>query len=249
MRAAEAKRSPAMLLLFPWAQTYSTTYLAALCHHVCASASVPITLHMDHAQSPSAIRSAADSGFFHSIMVDMSHFSKEENLARTRELVEYCHERGIATEAEPGRIEGGEDGISDTADLEGMLTSPEEAEEFTNTGISWLAPAFGNVHGSYGPRGIQLEYERLEKINEAVGSKVRLVLHGTDGFDQDIFRKCIRAGISKVNINKVVNRAYMDMQKEGTLGITQLMEKGTDAMQSIIEKIMDDLESSGKAPS
>ena len=186
-------------------------------------------------------------GFYDSIMVDMSHYEKEENLALTRKLTQYCHERGIATEAEPGRIEGGEDGISDTADLTGLLTSPEEAEEFVDTGIDWLAPAFGNVHGNYGTRGIVLEYDRLEAINDKVGDRARLVLHGTDGFDKAVFKQCIDYGISKVNINKAVNKAYADMQKQGKYGITQLMEKGTDEMQRLIEKCMDDLGSTGKA--
>ncbi|MCJ1392045.1 hypothetical protein MMC18_004912 [Xylographa bjoerkii] len=247
VRAAEAKRSPAMLLLFPWAQTYSSTSLAALCAHAARSAKVPITLHLDHAQDPQAIREAADMGFYDSIMVDMSHHEKADNLRLTTELVAYCHERGIATEAEPGRIEGGEDGISDTADLEGLLTSPEEAREFVDTGITWLAPAFGNVHGNYGSRGIQLEYERLDAINKEVGEEIRLVLHGTDGFDEEIFKRCIKHGITKVNVNKSVNRCYMDMQREGKLGLTQLIEQGTKAMQEKVENIMDQLGSSGKA--
>ena len=202
---------------------------------------------MDHAQSPQAIREAADTGHYDSIMVDMSHHEKEENLALTKELVAYCHARGIATEAEPGRIEGGEDGIGDTADLEGMLTTPEEAEEFVDTGISWLAPSFGNVHGSYGARGILLDLPRLGSINKAVGNRARLVLHGTDGFDEALFKKCIAMGVSKVNINKVVNREYTALQKEGGLGLTALMEKGTERMQSVIERIMDEVGSTGKA--
>lgn len=109
--------------------------------------SVPVAIHLDHAQDEEMIRYAADNLPFDSIMVDMSHHEKEENLAKTKELVDYCHARGIATEAEPGRIEGGEDGIADTVDLEGMLTTPEEVEEFIATGVDFLAPAFGNVHG------------------------------------------------------------------------------------------------------
>ena len=247
VRAAEQKRSPAMLLLFPWALTYASSSLAALCSHAARAASVPITVHLDHAQDPAGIKQAVDLGFFDSIMIDMSHFEKEENLRRTRELVTYCHERGIATEAEPGRIEGGEDGIADTADLEGLLTSPEEARDFVDTGIDWLAPAFGNVHGSYGARGIKLEYERLEAINREVGSDVRLVLHGTDGFDEGIFQKCIHGGISKVNVNKLMNRAYINLQKEGRLGLTQLMEQGTEIMSKLIKMTMDRLGSTGKA--
>ena len=238
-----------MLLLFPWAQTYSSTLLATAAAEAARTASVPITVHLDHAQSPSAIHEAADTGCYDSVMVDMSHHEKEENLRLTRELTEYCHERGIVTEAEPGRITGGEDGVMDTAELEAVMTSPEEAREFVDTGIDWLAPAFGNVHGNYGPRGIQLEYERLNAVNEAVGKDVRLVLHGTDGFDDAIFAKCIKRGITKVNINKFMNRRYMDLQNgsHGKLGLTQLMEEGTRVMQEAVEECIDQLGSAGKA--
>lgn len=180
-------------------------------------------------------------------MVDMSHHSRAENLRLTTELVSYCHSLGIACEAEPGRIQGGEDGVADTKELEAIMTTPEEAREYHATGIDWLAPAFGNVHGSYGARGIQLEYERLSKVNEAVGKDVRLVLHGTDGFDKGIYARCIEAGITKVNINGVLNKRYLQLQREAGLGVTETMEKGTDVMQEAIEECMDMLGSSGKA--
>ncbi|EGD99443.1 fructose-bisphosphate aldolase [Trichophyton mentagrophytes] len=250
VRAAEAKRSPAMVLLFPWAIEYADGLLVQAAATACRNASVPVTLHMDHAQSPEIIKRAADmSPTFDSIMVDMSHYEKAENLALTRELVQYCNARGIATEAEPGRIEGGEDGVADTADLEGLLTTPEESQEFVDTGIDWLAPAFGNVHGEYGPRGIQLEYDRLQRINEAVGKKTKLVLHGADPMTKEIFQKCIECGVSKVNINKVMNNEYMKVQKEfaGRVPITKLHELATDAMQRAVERSMDLLGSTGKA--
>ncbi|KAM5473049.1 putative fructose-bisphosphate aldolase [Microsporum audouinii] len=250
VRAAEAKRSPAMVLLFPWAIEYAGGLLVQAAATACRNASVPVTLHMDHAQSPEIIKRAADmSPTFDSIMVDMSHFEKAENLALTRELVAYCNARGIATEAEPGRIEGGEDGVADTADLEGLLTTPEESQEFVDTGIDWLAPAFGNVHGEYGPRGIQLEYDRLRSINEAVGKKTKLVLHGADPMTKETFDKCIECGVSKVNINKVMNNEYMKVQREyaGRVPITKLHELATDAMQKAVESSMDMLGSTGKA--
>ena len=251
VRAAESKRSPAMLLLFPWAQTYSgaSHVLAHAAAQAARSASVPITVHLDHAQSPEAIHEAAQTGCYDSIMVDMSHHSKEENLRLTKELTADCHERGIVTEAEPGRITGGEDGVLDTADLEAVMTSPDEARLFANTGIDWLAPAFGNVHGNYGTRGIQLEYSRLHAVNRAVSKDVRLVLHGTDGFDGGIYKKCISGGITKVNINKFMNKRYMDLQNDnhGKLGLTALMEEGTRVMQEAVEECMDVLGSSGKA--
>jgi fructose-bisphosphate aldolase class II len=248
VRAAEAKNSPAMVLLFPWAIEYADGILVRAASEACRAAKVPVTLHLDHCQTPEMVRKAADiPDGFDSIMVDMSHFEKDENLRLTEELTKYCHERGIATEAEPGRIEGGEDGVGDTTDLEGVLTTPEEARSFVNTGIDWLAPAFGNVHGNYGPRGIQLEYDRLEAINKEVGKDVRLVLHGADPFTEEIFEKCIGHGVSKININKVMNNEYLDVQRRGLKNITNVIEEGTAAMQKAIERCIDMLGSAGKA--
>ncbi|KAI1136223.1 aldolase [Hypoxylon sp. FL0543] len=249
VRAAEAAKSPAMVLLFPWAIEYAGASLVRAAADAAHSAKVPVSLHLDHAQTPELVRRAADiEDAFDSIMCDMSHYEKEENLALTRELVAYCHERGIAAEAEPGRIEGGEDGVAETADLEAVLTTPEQAEEFVATGIEMLAPAFGNVHGEYGPRGIQLEYDRLESINKKVGDRVRLVLHGADPFTEDIFQKCIKAGVSKVNINKGMNKHYAAVQEEMRgKPLTSVIEAGTDRMQAAIEQYMHWLGSAGKA--
>ncbi|KAK3323686.1 ketose-bisphosphate aldolase [Cercophora scortea] len=249
VKAAEAARSPAMVLLFPWAIEYAGDALVKAAAEAAHSASVPVSLHLDHCQTPELVRRAADiPDAFDSIMCDMSHYEKEENLALTKELSVYCHERGIASEAEPGRIEGGEDGVAETADLEGVLTTPEQAEEFVATGIDMLAPAFGNVHGEYGPRGIQLEYERLQSINDAVGDRVRLVLHGADPFDLDIFTKCMKAGVTKVNINKGMNNHYARVQEEMQgKPLTSVIEAGTNAMQKAIEQYMHWLGSAGKA--
>lgn len=92
----------------------------------------------------------------------MSHYEKEENLEKTKKWTDYCHARGIATEAEPGRMDGGEDGVAAPEEgLEGILTTPEQAMEFVATGIDFLAPAFGNVHGNYGGiENIKLDFPR-----------------------------------------------------------------------------------------
>lgn len=249
VRAAEAKKSPAMILLFPWAIHYANSCLVHLAAEAARNASVPVTVHLDHAQDPDIVRRAADMGGFDSIMIDMSHYEKEENLRLTAELTQYCHERGIACEAEPGRIEGGEDGVGDTEDLEGLLTTPQEAQQFVDCGIDWLAPAFGNVHGNYGPRGIQLEYDRLQSINDAVGNQVRLVLHGADPFTKEIFQKCIGHGVSKININKVLNNPCQDVwaAKAGKAPFTSVIEEATNQMQSAVEGCCDMLGSTGKA--
>ena len=249
VRAAEALNAPAMVLLFPWAMEYAGDSLVRAAADACHNAKVPVSLHLDHCQTPELVRRAADiEDGFDSIMCDMSHYEKDENLQLTRELNEYCHARGIATEAEPGRIDGGEDGVASLEDLEAVLTTPDVAEEFVATGIELLAPAFGNVHGEYGPRGVQLDFERLEKINAKVGDRVRISLHGVDKFTQEIFDKCIKGGVCKANLNRDVNDEYAKVL-EGLSGapITKRMEAGTLAMQKALENYIRVLHSEGKA--
>ncbi|TVY85126.1 putative fructose-bisphosphate aldolase [Lachnellula suecica] len=249
-RAAESRKSPAMILLFPWALTTFKSHLVNLAADVCRSASVPMSLHLDHCLEVDLVKYAASLPF-DSIMIDMSHYEKDENLRLTKELTELCHERGIATEAEPGRIEGGEDGLKDTADLEGVLTTPEQAQEFVDTGIDFLAPAFGNIHGEYGPKGPRgwLEFDRLAKVQEAVGGKVKIVVHGTNAFDQDLFQECIKHGVSKINVNKQLIdpwKAMMD-KSDSYLPLTKLMEDSMDIFQKEVGRMMDECGSSGKA--
>lgn len=267
--AAEAKRSPLIIQVFPWAITFSSGLLIHAAALAAKQATVPVAIHLDHAQDEAMIRSAADSLPFDSIMVDMSHYEMEENLARTKVLVAYCHERGIATEAEPGRIEGGEDGIADTADLEGALTTPEQVEDFIATEIDFLAPAFGNVHGEYGKQGPILDFERyvptkprhcrkhqftnirnrLHNVNKTANGRVRIVLHGTNDFPEDIMQECIAGGVTKVNVNKLVLDDYLVHLKEQApkLELTALLEQGVRETRRLMEWQMDVIGSTGKA--
>jgi fructose-bisphosphate aldolase class II len=153
-----AKITPLIIQLFQSTVTFSDGLLVHFAAQAASKASVPLPVYLDHFQDEDMVKRACELPF-DSIMVDMSHHSKEENLAKT-ELVSYCQARGSATEAEPGRIKGGEDGISDTADLSGMMTTLEEAQQFVETGVNLLAPAFRNVHREYGPRGVILEWDR-----------------------------------------------------------------------------------------
>lgn len=253
VRAAESKNSPVIIQLFPWAVHFADGLLVHAAAEAANKASVPVAVHMDHAQTPEIVRRAADLGGFDGIMVDMSHYEKEENFAKTRELVRYCNERGIITEAEPGHIEGGEDGVGDTADLalSGVLTTPEQAEEFVSLGINWLAPAFGNVHGKYGSKGPQLDFERLVSIKKQVGDRVDLVLHGagTQWFGEKLFKECIEAGMSKINLNDAVNDHFTKAMAEGAgkKPLTSLLEEATKAMQDAVERHMDWMGSTGRA--
>lgn len=162
VRAAELSSSPLIIQFFPWAITFSGGLLIRTASLAAAAASVPVAIHLDHAQDEELIKLAAETLPFDSIMVDMSHYEKEENLRKTEELVRFCHERGIAAEAEPGRIEGAEDGVMGTEGLEGSMTTLGEVDDFVRTGVEILAPAIGNMHGEnpYKNAEPNLDFER-----------------------------------------------------------------------------------------
>ena len=111
-------------------------------------------MHLDHCIELEDVKTALELPF-DSIMIDASTLEPEANIQQCREIVQIANARGISIEAEMGRIEGGEDGLP-SVNMESILTQPDLAKEFVQqTGVQFLAPAFGNIHGSYGPRGPQ----------------------------------------------------------------------------------------------
>ncbi|KAH8672751.1 tagatose 1,6-diphosphate aldolase [Tricladium varicosporioides] len=249
VKAAEVAKSPMIIQFFPWAITFSDGLLIRAAADAASRCKIPISIHLDHAQDEKLIRLAADTLPFDSIMVDMSHFEKEENLARTKELVQYCHDRGIATEAEPGRIEGGEDGVMDTEGLEGSKTTIEEATDFVATGVDALAPAFGNVHGEYGPSGPHLDFDRLRQLRKHINGKVRIALHGTNGFKPELMKECIAEGATKINVNKLVLDDYFEHLRAsvGKVPHTTMMEQGVEKVIRQTVEWMEICGSAGKA--
>lgn len=274
VRAAEAARSPLIIQFFPWAIAFSDGLLIRTAADAAHCATVPISIHLDHAQDEGVMKLATDTLPFDSIMVDMSHHEKEENLVKTAKWVRYCNERHIATEAEPGRIEGGEDGVVDTAGLEASKTTPEEVDQFIATGVDALAPAFGNVHGEYGPQGPQLDFERLvcveasdsieetrwetrwltmvsrfAKIKAKVNDRAQIALHGTNGFPPDIMRQCIAAGATKINVNRIVlDNYYTHLRSQvSSKSHTALMEEGVKEVVAQTIEWMEIVGSAGKA--
>jgi fructose-bisphosphate aldolase, class II len=195
---------------------------------------------------------------FDSVMVDMSHYSPEENAKFTKELTQRAHGMGIAVEAEMGRIDGAEDGV-EAPDMEGLLTDPADAVRYLEeTNVDFLAPAFGNMHGAYpvgGPRKY-LELPRLEAIRKACPEERHLVLHGFSDFPDDLIVECIKAGgIRKVNVNKTICERYMEFGKkiwnevpEGKhVGLSSLVEGSVGAHYQDIVEHMRIFGSTGKA--
>ena len=142
------------------------------------------------------IFSCVDAGFT-SVMIDASKKSYEENIAITREVVQYAHEQSVSVEAELGKIGGREENISVSA-REASMTDPKAVPEFVSrTGIDALAVAIGTAHGFYKEDPL-LDFERLEKIRSL--TDIPLVLHGGTGLTEADFIHCVKSGISKINV-------------------------------------------------
>ncbi|KAF4496187.1 tagatose 1,6-diphosphate aldolase [Fusarium agapanthi] len=243
VKAAEAKRSPLILLLFPSTLKQLPT-LAWAASAAIKSATVPLSLHLDHAQDVSQIEEAVNTLPFDSIMVDMSHYDHEENLAKTAALTKSCHERGIAVEAESGRINGGEDGIADTA----LFTTPEEVEDFLKAGIDILAPSVGNIHGNYGPKGPELDLARLSSIDQQIRGRAVMALHGTNDFTAEIMQDCVKAGAVKLNVNKLLLEVWhVHLKDNSRKPFMQCLDEGIEILQAEVERWIDICGSAGKA--
>ncbi|KAF3048680.1 hypothetical protein E8E11_005098 [Didymella keratinophila] len=251
VRAAEAKRSPLIIQLFPSTLTQLPLLVHAVAHAV-KNAKVPLSLHIDHAQNEAQIREIIVTLPVDSVMVDMSHYEEAENLEKTELLTKECHAHGIAVEAESGRINGGEDGIADTGDLEALFTSPEDVDKFIAAGIDILAPSVGNVHGDYGPSGPaegQIHFDRLAAIDKQINKRVLVALHGTNDFPPEVMQRCIRAGAIKLNVNKLLLEVGNKVLRKDAAStpLVRLIDLQMEAIQKETERWMDICGSSGKA--
>jgi len=247
--AAEANRSPAMLQLHPSALKYGGSPLVLLCLESARTASVPVSVHLDHSTSASAIEFALTAGMS-SIMADGSHLPYEENLAFTREMTQLAHAQGAIVEAEIGRISGTEDGLS-VSEKEAKMTDPTQAGEFVRqTQVDTLAVTIGNVHGEYRSEP-RLDFDRLIRIRERVGH-VLLVLHGASGLPAPMISKSIELGVCKFNVNTEVRQAYMmtigsEACTAPKADLLPCMEESIAAMQDVITEKMKLFGSANKA--
>ncbi|GKZ29744.1 hypothetical protein AbraIFM66950_006371 [Aspergillus brasiliensis] len=252
IRAAEAKRSPALIEIFPWTMHFQGPHFVKYIVEAAHAASVPIGVHLDHCMDPADVTQALSLPI-DSIMVDASRLEPEDNIRYCREITELAKAQGITVEAEMGRINGGEDGIPDAGHLEEILTDPQHAADFTQrTGVHFLAPSFGNIHGPY-PEGGSEKYwqlDRLKSIADAIGPSVPLVIHGTHPVPDWLFRKAIDTGARKININRNARDEYTKFVAEnaGRLELTTLKEQSVAIYQKSVESLMDVLGSSGRAP-
>ena len=182
---------------------------------------VPVALHLDHGSYEGAYK-CIEAGFS-SVMFDGSHYPIEENLAKTRELVEVCNSKGLSLEAEVGAIGGEEDGVVGS----GEVADPKECKMIADLGVTMLAAGIGNIHGKYPANWAGLNFEVLGKISEEVGA-MPLVLHGGTGIPAEMIKTAISLGVSKINVNTECQLAFAAATRKYVEEGKDLVGKGFD---------------------
>lgn len=211
---------------------------------------VPVALHLDHGSYEGA-KACIEAGFS-SIMFDGSHYPIEENVAKTKELVAICKEKGMSIEAEVGSIGGEEDGVVGA----GECADPEECKMVADLGVTMLAAGIGNIHGKYPENWAGLSFETLDAVQQKTGT-MPLVLHGGTGIPEDMIKKAISLGVSKINVNtecqlsfQEATRKYIEAGKdlEGKgFDPRKLLAPGFEAIKDTVKEKMELFGSVGKA--
>lgn len=200
---------------------------------------VPVALHLDHGSFDGSFK-ALEAGFS-SIMFDGSSYSIEENVEKTKKVIEKAHSMGVSVEAEVGGIGGEEDGIVSS----GELAEVEECKMIAELGVDLFAAGIGNIHGPYPENWAGLNFELLEEISEAVG-RIPLVLHGGTGIPEDQVLRSIKLGVSKINVNTecqlvfaAATRKYIeegkDLEGKG-FDPRKLLKPGADAIIEVVKE-------------
>ena len=211
---------------------------------------VPVALHLDHGSYEGA-KKCIEAGFS-SIMFDGSHLPFEENVEKTKELVAICNEKGMSLEAEVGSIGGEEDGVVGM----GECADPQECKAIADLGVTMLAAGIGNIHGKYPANWAGLQFDVLDDIQKLTG-EMPLVLHGGTGIPEDMIKKAISLGVSKINVNTEcqisfaeATRKYIEAGKdlEGKgFDPRKLLAPGVEAIKATVKEKMEIFGSIGKA--
>ena len=238
-------------------------YIKAMVSVAAEQSDVPLVLHLDHGNDFEICKQAIDNGFS-SVMIDASSLDFKENIAITKEVVDYASKYGVSVEAELGTLAGVEDDVS-VAEGKAFYTDPKQAQEFIErTGISSLAVAIGTSHGvNKGKTGNpKLSIETLRKIKEKVGD-FPLVLHGASSVYADAVEKCntygsdiqnaygitdidikeaIQNGIAKVNVDTDIRIAFLGAVREhleknkSNIDMREYLGAGRDMAKEMVKR-------------
>ncbi len=211
---------------------------------------VPVALHLDHGTYEGCYK-CIQAGFT-SIMFDGSHYPIEENIEKTKELVNIAHAMGMSIEAEVGSIGGEEDGVVGA----GECADPDECKMIADLGVDMLAAGIGNIHGKYPANWAGLSFETLDAVQSKTGV-MPLVLHGGTGIPEDMIKKAISLGVAKINVNTECQLSFADATRkyieagkdlEGKgFDPRKLLAPGTDAIKATVKEKMELFGSVGKA--
>ena len=225
LAAAQEANAPVMIQASEGAAKYMGGYkvVADMVRnlHDSMGITVPVALHLDHGTYEGA-KACIEAGFT-SVMFDGSHFDFEENMAKSKEIIELAHSKGVSVECEVGGIGGTEDGVTSN----GELADPQECAQVAALGVDFLAAGIGNIHGKYPANWAGLNFERLDEINKAVNGKP-LVLHGGSGIPFDQTSKAIGMGVSKINVNTELQLVFADATRKYIEAGKDLEGKGYD---------------------
>ena len=275
--AAGELKSPLILQVSAGARKYANhNYLVKLVEAALLENDIPIALHLDHGADFEICKACIDGGFT-SVMIDGSHHSFEDNIALTKRVVEYAHDKGVVVEGELGKLAGIEDDVK-VSDADAAYTQPDEVEEFVSrTGVDSLAIAIGTSHGAFKfkpGQTPQLRFDILAEIEKRLPN-FPIVLHGASsvsqeyvkiiqenggnladaiGIPEDMLRQAAKSAVCKINIDS-------DLRLAMTAGIRQVLTRNPAAFDPreylkvgrqnvkdlVAHKIVNVLGSNGKA--
>ncbi|TVR34029.1 MAG: class II fructose-bisphosphate aldolase [Spirochaetaceae bacterium] len=257
VQAATAKRAPVIIqtsvtpTLFYGPRTIAGAYRALAEESV-----VPVCLHLDHCTDVDLCKRCVDAGYTN-IMIDGSQLSFDENIAVTREVVEYCRSSGdVSVEGELGTVSGVEDQVAVVQD-DAALCPVDKAVEFVErSAVDIFAPAIGTAHGVYSTPDPKIDYRRLGEIVQLLAQRqplVPVVIHGGTGLGADIVRRLVGLGGAKYNVSTDLKHLLIDTsaeylsQQRGSYNPGKLDSAVRDAHVARVGEWIDLLGSAGKA--
>ena len=212
---------------------------------------IPVGIHLDHGKSFEIVERAVEIGFT-SVMYDGSRKSYPDNLAMTKKIVEFCHEKGVSVQAELGNVPYLGEGKMGEVDWDEYMTDPGQAKNFVEeTKADSLAVAIGNAHGFFKERN-EPDYTRLDMINKNL--QIPLILHGASDWEGEKVKEVIKRGVACFNVDTSLRLAFVNSliktvkeQTEFTFDIRKLLGDARDSVKEAVKQKIKIFGSDGKA--
>ena len=237
IKASEETSSPVICQVSEGAINFiGEEYLKGMIKSARELCKTPVSFHLDHGKSLESVKKAIEVGC-DSVMIDASMMPFEDNVAITKNVVDYAHERGVFVEAELGSLAGIEEDIK-VSEQDSCYTDPAQAKEFVErTGIDSLAVAIGTKHGAYKFGGdAKLRFDILENIQKQIPN-TPLVLHGASGVDANTVESLFNLGVNIKGAKGVPN----DILKEASQMHICKINCDTDLRMSYLNGILNNI--------